>query len=77
MRGLLGTLYNRAVEECPHVVGCPMAKYVNNPPAAHLARLYPQHLAYSPKESTSERKIELLGFDPLAQWRPARPGTSN
>ncbi|AVH55638.1 hypothetical protein C4B68_07420 [Streptomyces dengpaensis] len=69
VRGLLCRLCNRTVEECPHVDGCPKAEYMNNPPAAHLALAYPPYLAYEPKESTRKRKIELLGFDPLAEWR--------
>ncbi|MEV5843691.1 endonuclease domain-containing protein [Streptomyces sp. NPDC051985] len=70
VRGLLCKLCNRTVEECPHVDGCPKAEYMSNPPAAHLALPYPPSLAYVPKESTRRQKIELLGFDPLAEWRP-------
>ncbi|MGW0651322.1 hypothetical protein ACWD4T_21330 [Streptomyces umbrinus] len=46
---------------------------MNNPPAAYLELPYPPYLAYEPKASTRHRKIELLGSDPLAEWRPARP----
>ncbi|MEH0609024.1 endonuclease domain-containing protein [Streptomyces scabiei] len=73
VRGLLCKLCNRTVEECTHVEGCPKAEYMNNPPAAHLALRYPPHLAYRPAASARAQKIELLGFDPLAEWRPARP----
>lgn len=72
VRGLLCKLCNRTVEECPHVDGCPKADYMNNPPAAHLRLPYPPYLAAEPKKSARERKVELLGFDPLAEWRPAR-----
>ncbi|MFI8089094.1 endonuclease domain-containing protein [Streptomyces sp. NPDC086080] len=71
VRGLLCKLCNRTVEECPHVDACPKADYMSNPPAAYLALPYPQYLAWEPKESTRARKVELLGFDPLAEWRPA------
>ncbi|MFE2070450.1 endonuclease domain-containing protein [Streptomyces sp. NPDC059467] len=70
VRGLLCKLRNRTVEECPHVAGCPKAEYMSNPPAAYLVLPYPPSLAYVPKESTRRQKIELLGFDPLAEWRP-------
>lgn len=73
VRGLLCKLCNRTVEECPHVDGCPKAEYMDHPPAAHLALPYPLSLAYKPTESARRQKIELLGFDPLAPWRPARP----
>ncbi|MFE2596006.1 endonuclease domain-containing protein [Streptomyces sp. NPDC059396] len=72
VRGFLCKFCNRTVEECPHVAGCPKAEYMNNPPAARLALPYPPYLAYEPKESTRQHKIELLGFDPLAEWRPGR-----
>ncbi|MGW7542603.1 endonuclease domain-containing protein [Streptomyces sp. NPDC054770] len=70
VRGLLCKLCNRTIEDCPHVDGCPKAEYMSNPPAAYLALPYPPSLAYVPKESTRRQKIELLGFDPLAKWRP-------
>ncbi|MFF4059229.1 endonuclease domain-containing protein [Streptomyces sp. NPDC001668] len=73
VRGLLCKLCNRTVEECPHLDGCPKADYMNNPPAAKLALHYPPHLAYKPTASARAQKVELLGFDPLAEWRPARP----
>ncbi|MGW7383874.1 hypothetical protein [Streptomyces sp. NPDC054794] len=44
---------------------------MNDPPAAHLTLAYPPYLAWRPKESTRWHKIELLGFDPLADWRPS------
>ncbi|MFD0208921.1 endonuclease domain-containing protein [Streptomyces hirsutus] len=72
IRGLLCRLCNRVVEECPHVDNCAKADYMNNPPAAHLALPYPRYLAWEPKKSTRNRKIELLGFDPLAEWRSPR-----
>jgi hypothetical protein len=71
VRGLLCKFCNRVVEECPHVGGCPRADYMTNPPAAHLALPYPPYLAWKPKESTRQQKIALLGFDPLAEWRPS------
>ncbi|MFF0092696.1 endonuclease domain-containing protein [Streptomyces canus] len=71
VRGLLCKFCNRVVEECPHVDGCPKADYMTNPPAAHLVLRYPPSLAWKPKESTRQQKIALLGFDPLAEWRPS------
>ncbi|MEU0030719.1 endonuclease domain-containing protein [Streptomyces sp. NPDC006335] len=71
VRGLLCKFCNRVVEECPHVDGCPRADYMTDPPAAHLALRYPPYLWWKPKESTRQQKIALLGFDPLAQWRPS------
>ena len=72
VRGLLCALCNRVVEECLHVDGCARADYMNNPPAAHLKIPYPPSMAWRPKESTRQQKIELLGFDSLADWRPSR-----
>ncbi|RSO09921.1 hypothetical protein DMH26_00615 [Streptomyces sp. WAC 05379] len=72
VRGLLCRLCNRTVEECPHVDGYRKADYMANPPAAHLALPYPPHLAWEPKASTRAQKIELLGFDPLAECWPSR-----
>ncbi|KQW11436.1 endonuclease domain-containing protein [Streptomyces sp. Root369] len=71
VRGLLCKRCNRVVEECPHVDGCPRADYMTNPPAAHLALPYPPYLAWKPNASTRQQKIALLGFDPLAEWRPS------
>ncbi|MFF5303540.1 endonuclease domain-containing protein [Streptomyces sp. NPDC013161] len=72
VRGLLCKFCNRTVEECPYVADCPKSEYMDDPPAARLALPYPLHLAYEPKESTRQQKIELLGFDPMAAWRPGR-----
>ncbi|MFH9014965.1 endonuclease domain-containing protein [Streptomyces sp. NPDC017943] len=71
VRGLLCKLCNRTVEECPHLDGCPKADYMKCPPAAHLALPYPSYLAWVPKAATRQRKVELLGFDPLQDWRPS------
>ncbi|MET8680946.1 endonuclease domain-containing protein [Streptomyces sp. NPDC004647] len=73
VRGLLCARCNRVVEECPHLDRCPRAEYMSRPPAAGLVLRYPPYLEWRPKESTRRRKIELLGFDPLEEWRPARP----
>ncbi len=73
VRGLLCKFCNRTVEECPHVTGCPRAAYMDFPPAEHLALTYPPYLAYEPSEAARRQKIALLGFDPLAEWRPGRP----
>ncbi|WP_330457692.1 endonuclease VII domain-containing protein [Streptomyces sp. NBC_00820] len=72
VRGLLCRFCNRVVEECPHVDGCPKADYMDSPPAAHLELPYPSYLAWTPKASTRATKVNLLGFDPLAEWRSLR-----
>lgn len=38
---------------------------MNNPPAAALALIYPANQEWRPKESTRQRKIAMLGFDPF------------
>lgn len=73
VRGLLCKFCNRTVEGCPHISGCPKAAYMDYPPAEHLLLRYPPYLAYKPSEAARRQKIALLGFDPLAEWRPGRP----
>ncbi|MFD5881043.1 endonuclease domain-containing protein [Streptomyces yangpuensis] len=65
VRGLLCRFCNCTLEECPHLTGCPKADFMNNPPAAALALLYPAKQEWRPKESTRQRKIAMLGFDPF------------
>ncbi|QKV98320.1 hypothetical protein HUT19_42145 (plasmid) [Streptomyces sp. NA02950] len=65
VRGLLCAMCNRALEECPHAGGCPKADYQLAPPAAGLGLIYPASEEWRPKESTRQRKIEELGFDPF------------
>jgi hypothetical protein len=69
VRGLLCAFCNRVVEECPHIDECPRAQYMAVPPAAHLALMYPASQQWRPSEATRRKKIALLGFDPLADWR--------
>jgi hypothetical protein len=71
VRGLLCGLCNRVLEECPHVADCPRADYQNVPPAAGLSLIYPVSDEWRTRESTRQRKIELLGFDPF-EGLPAR-----
>jgi hypothetical protein len=71
VRGLLCALCNRTVEEFPHVTDCPRADYQNAPPAAGLSLIYPVSDEWRTRESTRQRKIELLGFDPF-EGLPAR-----
>ncbi|MGP9684121.1 endonuclease domain-containing protein [Brachybacterium sp. AOP3-A1-3] len=42
VRGLLCTPCNVAVDSCPHLAGCPLAEYLNAPPAPAGIR-YPRH----------------------------------
>lgn len=70
VRGLLCALCNRALEECPHVDGCPKAEYMDRPPAAHLGLVYPASAQWKPKASTRAQKLEELGFDPFEVWPP-------
>ncbi|QTI42331.1 hypothetical protein JYK04_00088 [Streptomyces nojiriensis] len=65
VRGLLCRFCNRTLEECPHVTDCPNADYMGNPPAAALALVYPAGQEWRTKESTRQRKIMMLGFDPF------------
>ncbi|WP_420082842.1 endonuclease domain-containing protein (plasmid) [Streptomyces sp. JL4002] len=73
VRGLLCRFCNRTLEECPHVTDCSNADYMSNPPAAALALLYPAHEEWRSKESTRQRKIMMLGFDPFEGLPPRRP----
>ncbi|MGW5129461.1 endonuclease domain-containing protein [Streptomyces sp. NPDC004069] len=70
VRGLLCAYCNRVLEECPHLSGCPKADYLLSPPAAGLKLLYPTSQQSRPKESTRQRKIKLLGFDPFEGLHP-------
>ncbi|MGV9567784.1 endonuclease domain-containing protein [Streptomyces sp. NPDC003480] len=65
VRGLLCAFCNRVMEECPHLTGCPRADYLLAPPAAGLNLVYPASQQWRPKESTRQRVIEQLGFDPF------------
>ncbi|MEV7157192.1 endonuclease domain-containing protein [Streptomyces misionensis] len=65
VRGLLCGLCNRVLEECPHLADCPRADYQNAPPAAGLGLIYPISDEWRTRDSTRQRKIALLGFDPF------------
>ncbi|GAA0924822.1 endonuclease domain-containing protein [Streptomyces thermoalcalitolerans] len=71
VRGLLCAFCNRVMEECPHLTGCPRADYLLSPPAAGLNLVYPASQQWRPKESTRQRVIEQLGFDPFEELRRA------
>ncbi|MGW2725365.1 endonuclease domain-containing protein [Streptomyces sp. NPDC001492] len=71
VRGLLCAFCNRVLEECPHLTGCPRADYLLVPPAAGLNLTYPTSQQWRPKESTRQRVIEQLGFDPFEGLDPA------
>ncbi|WP_333745595.1 endonuclease domain-containing protein [Streptomyces sp. IBSBF 2950] len=73
VRGLLCAMCNRTVEECPHAVDCPRAEYQTAPPAASLGLMYPAGEEWRPKESTRQRKLQELGFDPF-EGLPTRHG---
>ncbi|OKI49069.1 endonuclease domain-containing protein [Streptomyces sp. MJM1172] len=72
VRGLLCRFCNRTVEECPHVTGCPKADYLLRPPAFRLRLPYPVNQEWRTKESTLQRKIAQLGFDPFEGLHPRR-----
>jgi hypothetical protein len=56
VRGLLCADCNTRVEYCTHLSGCAFAEYLNSPPAAPLALIYPK-----PRKSASDhRKEELI-----------------
>jgi hypothetical protein len=65
VRGLLCAFCNRVLKECPHLTGCPRADYLLAPPAAELNLTYPAGQQWRPKETTRQRVIEELGFDPF------------
>ncbi|MER5549937.1 endonuclease domain-containing protein [Streptomyces sp. NPDC002589] len=69
VRGLLCGLCNRSLEECPHAGGCPKADYQISPPAVSLGLIYPASEEWHPKESTRQRVIQELGFDPFEGLR--------
>lgn len=75
VRGMLCRFCNCTLEECPHIAGCPKADFMNNPPAAALALIYPENQERRPMESTRQRKIAMLGFDPF-EGLIRRVGTS-
>ncbi|KIF67089.1 hypothetical protein HY68_35730 [Streptomyces sp. AcH 505] len=77
VRGLLCAFCNRTLEERPHLTGCPKAEYLRSPPAAALNLLYPASEEWRPKETTRQRKIQMLGFDPFEGLSlRTRPGTA-
>ncbi|MFE7070448.1 endonuclease domain-containing protein [Streptomyces sp. NPDC057620] len=71
VRGLLCAFCNRGLDECPHLTDCPKGDYLLTPPAAALRLLYPTSQQWRPKESTRQRKIQMLGFDPFEGLHPA------
>jgi len=71
LRGLLCHICNTAIDDCPHLSGCPWGEYLDNPPALRLGLRYP------PPDGQRIRrylaKAELLRRDPLGhlpEWRP-------
>lgn len=70
VRGLLCHLCNNALENCPHVSGCPRADYLASPPAASLGLLYPKRGRDRIRDWS---KIAMAGFDPYElKLRPSR-----
>ncbi|MET9734492.1 endonuclease domain-containing protein [Streptomyces sp. NPDC006458] len=69
VRGLLCASCNRVMDECPHLTACPRADYLAAPPAAGLVLIYPASEQWRPKESTRQRVISELGFDPFEGLR--------
>ncbi|MEU5218499.1 endonuclease domain-containing protein [Streptomyces sp. NPDC020807] len=63
VRGLLCALCNKSADLCLHLAGCPQAKYLNQPPAAHLMLDYPKKEEYRQKHH--DAKVAILGFDPF------------
>lgn len=61
VRGLLCHFCNTHIDNRTHISGCPWADYLENPPAAPLGLLHPDHKR---DRRRGWRKIELMGFDP-------------
>ena len=69
VRGLLCRWCNGHVDLCRHLAGCRYAEYLNNPPAAHLALLYPGHQAKlgSARYKARAQTMASHGYSPPGQ----------
>ena len=67
VRGLLCGYCNSFAHECLHVSGCPMADYLNDPPAARLRMLY-YKATKATRLADADARTGYLGFNPF--YRP-------
>lgn len=56
VRGYLCGSCNAALAECRHLTGCRFIKYLRDPPARHLALMYPRHTAQAAKPAEAARR---------------------